>query len=360
MKKLIFLGFFLATIGSGVYLSISEVEKSSSAPRQPSISATPSATAAPAVTTQESTAIFVPYWADMKSLDVAYYDRVIYFGIVPTIQGISKSEAGYKNISQFTKQLPEKKEALLAIRMTDTNAAFAILQNKKSWVPIVKESIEIAKQNDFTGILLDLELSAAPFDSVVADVSSFASILSREIKSEDLSFGITLYGDTFYRKRSYDVAYLSQIVDEVMIMGYDFHKARGETGPNFPLKGKQKYGYDLETLLGDLSGVPARKITYIFGMYGYDWLVDEKKRPIRPAKAISYADIKKSFIDKCAWKNCTVLRDSLSAETEVNYVDDNLGYHILWFEDPVSVEEKKKLLRQKGIGNTAYWVYGYF
>ncbi len=360
MRKWIFLGFFLAVIGSGIYLSILEAKKPQSASPQSSIPFVPAPTASPAANIQESTSIFVPYWADMKSLDVASFDRVAYFGIVPTVQGISTSEAGYKNVASFAKQLPEKKEALLTLRMTDTNAAFSILQNKKSWVAIAKESIEIAKKNNFTGILLDLELSAGPFDTVVADVSSFVSILSQEIKSEDLSFAITLYGDTFYRKRPYDVVYLTQIVDEVMIMGYDLHKARGETGPNFPLRGKQKYGYDLETLLGDLSGVPAGKITYIFGMYGYDWLVDEKKRPVRPAKAISYTDIKKSFIDTCEWKSCTVLRDSLSAETEVNYIDDNLGYHILWFEDPASVEEKKKLLKRKGIGNTAYWVYGYF
>lgn len=123
-------------------------------------------------------------------------------------------------------------------------------------------------------------------------------------KDAGLTFAITIYGDTFYRKWLYDINFLAQVSDEIMVMGYDIHKAAGKPGPNFPFKGKEKYDYDMVSFFQDLASIPRQKVSWIFGMYGYDWVVDEKKRPIRQAKPLSYAEIKKQFIDVCEWKNC--------------------------------------------------------
>jgi spore germination protein YaaH len=146
----------------------------------------------------------------------------------------------------------------------------------------------------------------------------------------------------------------------MMIMAYDLHKARGEPGPNFPLRGRETYGYDLESLVSDMSGVPPEKLTVIYGMYGYDWTVDEKKRPFRQAKSVTLAQVKKNYIDQCAAINCVTTRDKSAAENEIDFVDKQAQYHVIWFEDMESSKQKTVFLNQKGIGSIAFWAYGYF
>lgn len=320
----------------------------------------PSATISPVTVSKKTSSIFVPYWADFKTaLELNDYDRVIYFGISPTLQGYNEDEIGYSRLGDFTIGAGDK-EKFLTIRMIDTDTNLNILQNKKSWAKIINDSLDIAEEYKFNGIVLDLEISSLPFADTMKDINAFVQDFYTQTKARNLYFAITLYGDTFYRKRTYDVKFLSENSDEVMIMAYDLHKARGEPGPNFPLKGKEKYGYDYEALLNDFFIVSPEKISVIFGMYGYDWIVDEKKRPIKPASSLSFLEIKKKFIDNCEWKNCVVLRDRQSAETEVNYIDEQSLYHIVWFEDPKSTADKKNFLEKKGVKGIIYWAYGYF
>lgn len=54
----------------------------------------------------------------------------------------------------------------------------------------------------------------------------------------------------------------------------------------------------------------------------------------------------------------TVLRNDVVTETEVNYIDQNQIYHIVWFEDPES--RKQDFLKERGVSSFTYWAYGYF
>ncbi|QQG44235.1 MAG: hypothetical protein HYW86_05245 [Candidatus Roizmanbacteria bacterium] len=307
-----------------------------------------------------STSIFVPYWADFKtSLSVENYDRVIYFGVAPDLDGYSKEEVGYQKLEEFSLQT-EGVEKLLTVRLLNSDINITLLKKKNYWPKIIDETLKIAKNYKFNGIALDLEINGLPVIDISGEINDFVKSFYTASRANNLNLTVILYGDVFFRKRPYDVSALAATSDEIMIMAYDFHKSRGEPGPNFPLKGKEKYGYDYETLIEDFSVVPQNKLSIIFGMYGYDWVVDEKKRPIKPAKSLTDLEIKKEFLDSCKWKNCVVMTNDLSSEKEVDYVDEDEQYHIVWFEDESSVEKKIEYLKGKGIGSYVYWAYGYF
>lgn len=311
---------------------------------------------------QLSASIFVPYWniaTDSQELD--QYDRIIYFGVTPNFSGINTEDEGYKNMSTFLKNVPKNKERFLGIRMLNNDMNLSILGNENYARDVIQDAITIAQENGFDGIVLDLEVFSLFNPNVPGQINSFVQYFYTQAKQHNISLFMTMYGDVYYRPRPYNVKTLAENVDGILIMAYDFHKKNGEPGPNFPLKGKEKYGYDMETMIGDfLKDAPSEKLHVLFGMYGYDWLVDEQRRPIRSGKALSLNDMKKEFLDHCAWSNCTALRDETSGETEVSYIDSSEGYHKVWFEDEESVNEKKKFLEEQGIGNTGYWVYGYF
>jgi spore germination protein YaaH len=167
---------------------------------------------------------------------------------------------------------------------------------------MITQAIQVAKENGFDGIVLDLEVKAIPTEKVISQITTFVRRFSIAATEKNIEFGMTVYGDTFYRARPFDLKGLEPYVDQFYIMAYDFSKTFGTPGPNFPLSGKETFGYDLTTLTADLSFIEPKKLTLIFGMYGYDWLVDEKKRPIRPAKALPLKAIREQFLKKCEKK----------------------------------------------------------
>lgn len=290
---------------------------------------------------EEKKSIFVPDWnLNEETIIDSSYDRWIYFG-------------GEEKKSQFVEVL-KGKELWFSIKIDNINQ--------------LNQLNRLNQSSDFKGVVLDLEISELPTEQLKLQINDGVYKFYKKAKEKNLKVALALYGDLFYRKRPYDLKVLNDYCDEIMVMAYDFHKSNGEPGPNFPYNGREIYGYDFKMMIDDyLKFIPQEKLTIIFGMYGYDWLVDENKKPIRPAKAVTLNEVNKNFINKCAWNNCVVKRDPASTENEINYIysviEDSVGYmdmHIVWSEDEQSVAAKSNYLKEKGIESVGYWAWGYF
>lgn len=312
--------------------------------------------------------LFVPSW-NLKEADIYNeYDRLFYFGVGVTEKGINKYDEGYENIDGFNRSGTNGIKKYLVLKMIDSNINQEILSDEKIQSTIVNQIMELVKEKGFHGLALDLEISTLFNEVITKEINVFVQKMYTGAKNYYIPFTVILYGDGFYRKRPFDVDTISRNSDEIMVMAYDFHKSVGEPGPNFPLSKGRLYQYDFKAMIQDyLIFVKPEKLTIIYGMYGYEWIVDEKRRPIRPAKALTLKEIKKNFIDKCEWQDCLVIRDPNSFETEVNFIQSAIidtyaamNMHIVWFEDEESVRMKTEFLKEKGISNTAFWVAGYF
>ncbi|MBI2074501.1 MAG: hypothetical protein HYT83_01545 [Candidatus Levybacteria bacterium] len=236
-----------------------------------------------------------------------------------------------------------------------------VLEDKTLQQNIINQSIDVAKKQGFDGLVLDFEIASLSFQSVIDKISSFYSLYYKAAKERNLQFYITIYGDAIYKLRPYDVKILSKNADKVLIMAYDFHKARGNPGPNFPLYGKDQYGYDMTVMMSDfLKVVPKEKLVVVFGLFGYDWKVDSKKQGIDIADSFSVMQMEQKYLNNCPTQECKVVQDKESKETSVQYKDKDNVSHIVWFEDLSSVSEKKKYLQSKGIFSFAFWAYSYF
>lgn len=313
-------------------------------------------------TEQETTvSLFVPYWSLSKGKNIfTSYNKLIYFGISASTSGINKNEPGYLGLTAFNVAAGSK-DKNLAVRMIDSQVNFHILRDIPAQKKIIEESVNIAKQNSFNGIVLDLETASLSFDSVVNRISNFVSLFSKEAHKGNMKFILVVYGDNFYRSRPFDMKLLSSLADEVMIMAYDFHKSRGNPGPNFPLNGKEQYGYDFKEMINDyLKVVPPEKLTVIFGMFGYDWIVDPENRSQKPGVPLSLSDTQKLFLGNCQFKECRARRDLTSAENTVTYTDLEKKNHVVWFEDQTSAHKKTLYLKGKRINSIALWAYSYF
>jgi spore germination protein YaaH len=334
------------------------VVKESIAPITPSNLLTPSL----AINKKTTTSLFVPYWTlPNEIINTANIDQLIYFGIKPDNNGISMTQEEEAQLSQFNNSVPAGTKKLLTLRMINTEQNYDILKNLSLQQKIIGRTIQIALENNMEGIVLDLEISAIPFDSLTQSINKFSNLFYRQTQKNKLTYSLALFGDTFYRTRPYDVKNLAQNSDMIMIMSYDLHKAKSNPGPNFPLGGIEDFGYDLKSMTDDfLQFAPPEKITVIFGLYGYDWLVDEKQTAVGQAKALTYNQIKQKFLDKCEYKNCEISRDQESSETRISYTDSDNKEHLIWFEDVESIKQKQNYLQQKGINSFSLWAYSYF
>jgi len=300
--------------------------------------------------------VFIPYWNIPSGEDVADYDRLIYFGVAPDSEGNIVPDAGRKELPRFTQLQSGSKETLLTVRMLKSETNSSLLEDIEAQRVLVENVINLMLEYGFDGIVLDLEYSALPLGEIQAQITDFVRLFSQEIRSTKTQSGkatlhLAVYGDTFYRKRPYDVQKLGEFVDGIMIMAYDFHKSRGEPGPNFPLNRGKDYGYDFKTMITDFTSiVPAEKITVLFGMYGYDWTLGPQGLPLKSAKAVPLREIDS--------KGAIV--DPESKEKYVSYQDKEGFTHELWYEDFESVDVKKDFMKTQGIGSAGYWVWGYW
>lgn len=312
--------------------------------------------------------LFLPYWnlpkknTPLKTPSIASLNKInsvrpIYFGITANKQGINKHESGYQNLKKIT----TNQDSLLTLRLTNQDLTQEMLEDPKLQTKIINETAIIARDYEFSGLLLDLELSSLPTQQLINQINNFVFKLSNRLTSFNLTLTMTLYGDQFYRPRPYDVRFLNKYVDKFFIMAYNFHKIYGSPGPNFPLAKGQRFNYDLQTAIHDFTSIiPAEKLTFVFGMYGYDWTVDEQQRPIKAASSLTLNQIKKKFLQNCSFNSCVIKRDRLAQETEISYTENPNRFHKIWFEDEISVAKKIEFLKSKNIVSYAFWAYGYY
>lgn len=329
--------------------------------------------------------IFIPYWSLANfhltgGIGTKYekYNRYIYFGITTNEWGIDNLEAGSRKLDKFL-EATEGKTRLLTLRLLNDDFNKHLLKNEDLQKKIIDQTVALVKEKNFSGVVLDLELFSLFNEGISGQINLFVKKLYTTLKSNYKTLALTIYGDSFFRKRPFDIKTLSEFSDEIMVMAYDFHKTKGEPGPNFPFEKEDKYQYDFKMMVNDfLTFVEPQKLTVVFGMYGYDWRVDEKKRPIIQAKSLTLKQIKEKFYSggdgnekmDCQIENCLIKRDEVSKEMEIDYVVSSdvpdeegiyrLDYHIVWFEDEESVKIKTNYLKEKGISSFAYWAYSYF
>lgn len=331
--------------------------------------------------TEVSGSVFVPYWR-VKSLSNASdvdlpktvqhknIDYVIYFGVGANKDGIIKTDPGYSGLQTFVQVLNgSDPKTLLAVRMLDEDANEVVLESQDAQNNIARDAVTLAKEQGFEGIVLDFEHSVLPTKKTTEEITNFFAKMAEASHASGMIFAVTIYGDTFYRARPYDIENIEPNVDLFYVMTYDFHKSYGTPGPNFPLyasdfnndlvgakKGVKQYGYSIEHMIADmtLADVKSDKIVPVFGMYGYDWMVDDENRPLKPAEAVTLNQAESRYSPE------QVITDPVSAENSVTFNDNSGQKHVVWFENERSAQLKIKYVMTEGISKVGYWAWGYY
>ncbi len=301
--------------------------------------------------------LFVPYWT-LNVLDTSF-DKYIYFGIEANREGINRNDQGFKNIALFSEKISNK-EKVLTLRLLNTKDNLEIVKNKELQAHIIDETLNIARENGFSGVLLDLEISALPFNTLINRINNFSQFFYKKAHENNFSYAVAIYGDNYYRVRPFEPRDLAKYADEVYVMSYDLFKAGGDPGPTFPFEGLELFGYDFKTMIDDFSrDVPKEKLNIIYGLFGYDWVVNEKGESMEIGKPRTYLDVKKNFIDKCVFSRCTIEHEKKSHAIKITYFENDQK-HLIWIEDFSFINSKNSYLITKGINKISFWANSYF
>jgi cellulose synthase/poly-beta-1,6-N-acetylglucosamine synthase-like glycosyltransferase/peptidoglycan/xylan/chitin deacetylase (PgdA/CDA1 family)/spore germination protein YaaH len=212
----------------------------------------------------------------------------------------------------------------------------------------------LAANPSYRGISLDLEEipeSAQPgFNALIAAL--YDDFHPRNLR---------LYVNTPVGDDSFDLKFIADHSDGLLLMNYDEHQTESEAGPI------ASQDWFVDNLKAVLKKVPKEKVICSLGSYGYDWTTAlplpgqaKKGKATGPPKVVAAHDLSTQE----AWQ------EAYDSESQIDLDDDSLNVHFayddedahlrheVWFLDAVTVQNQMRAARALGIQTYALWRLG--
>ncbi len=172
---------------------------------------------------------------------------------------------------------------------------------------------------------------------------------------------LRLYVNTPVGDDDFDLKYIADHSDGLLMMNYDEHQTESEPGPI------ASQDWFIDNLTNVLKTVPKEKVICSIGSYGYDWTTSlpapvkkGSRRQAPPVKVLGAQNLSTQE----AWQAAS------DSESQVDLDDDTLNVHFayddedahvrhqVWFLDAVTVLNEMRAARALGIQTYALWRLG--
>ncbi|HEU4635761.1 MAG TPA: glycosyltransferase [Edaphobacter sp.] len=168
-----------------------------------------------------------------------------------------------------------------------------------------------------------------------------------------------LYINVPARDPDFDLKFLADHSDGLLVMNYDEHETGSEPGPI------ASQDWFVENLKNILKVVPKEKVICAIAAYGYDWTTTLPATPRKGHKAVPEKVLSATSIStQQAWQeaydsNSRIDLDDDSLNVHFAYDDDDAHVrHYVWFLDAVTVLNQMRAARELGIQTYALWRLG--
>lgn len=218
-----------------------------------------------------------------------------------------------------------------------------VLGNTASRENLEGQLITEALNHGLDGINIDIEtLPEEASESYV----QFMRELSVKCRNNNLVLSVDVpppYDfNTHYNRKA-----LGEVVDYLMIMGYDEHYVGSEAGSVASLS------YERNGITGTLESVSKDKIISGIPFYTRLWKTNASGEVSSEAIGMDHADeILSQYQVTAAWSEET-------SQDYAEFTDEEGNFCQIWLENEKSIEEKMKLVQQYDLGGVAEWKLGF-
>lgn len=320
---------------------------------------------------------FLPYWTieSRSPVYLEYLDQLLYFGITIGPDGtfITKDESGSEIREWSILKSQELADILTLARMRNTRTSIVVksfqnehidrmISSSASRSRAIQNILSIVRTYGFDGVNIDFEYFTQIDYPTMQYLNTFLQELSNALREENdriiLSFDVN--ATAVYLDSAYDMVKIGQVVDQVIIMGYDYHQT-GSTraGPNAPVMAPQD-GHNLTKTIRSLKGrVLPEKIVLGIPFYGYEWATVSRSfgSPTIPntGSVATYRRVRELIENR---KDLTIAFDELSQTPWISYLQ-NGAIKQIYYEDEISIAAKIDLVHQEELGGVAVWSMGF-
>lgn len=321
---------------------------------------------------------FLPYWLlDKAGSDYSkYITTLTYFGLtldgdgrVVKFNNPGEAEPGWYALTSgkfdnFASRARDNHIKLSLLVFSGNTDTIQTMMNDpiNSANNLLSEVGPLMSQYGFSDLNLDIEDVALASDSARVNFLQFAQTVKKGLGANTLTVEVTS-GDAVNNKLI-DVAQVSQVADQIVIMAYDYHFSGSMvTGPVSPnLLGGDVYEYDVKTALEQtLKKAPASKVILGIPLYGYEWetLSEASSSAVIPGSGqVASSARVQELLKSC--DNCKVATDSAIGETYVVFKNTDTGtFQQIFYPDAAATAAKVDLSIKENLGGIGLWALGY-
>jgi len=353
---------------------------------------------------------FLPYWSvDNYQIDDTV-SHVSYFRLAVDSQGNLVTDGGaniYRSpqMQQILDQINQRQMNLeVTIFTSHSDEIYDLVTCKKCRERLIAQIDELITTDRLDGINLDLEFLGTLTPEERQDMTFFLYNLKNMLieKHPRTKLSIDVYGGAANMTSNlWDFAAINNIVDRVIIMGYDYKTRRADTpGSSSPTLGDNIWNGGIwDDVISMSRYIDAHKIILAIPFYGYAWettscnLADAKTYP-DTGQTLTYrgaqnilnnpnSDAIEYWDEHSLTPYIVFTDDGTRPENEVAAIDQNLTEpnptgspaqvepeieseqtdekhcHIGFFENAKSINYKIDLVENLNLGGIAIWALGY-
>ncbi|KAB1211837.1 Chitotriosidase-1 [Morella rubra] len=196
----------------------------------------------------------------------------------------SSNSAQFSSFTQTVQQKNPSVKTLLSVGGGGSNpSTFASMASQaSSRKSFIDSSIKLARSNNFYGLDLDWEYpsTATEFTNLGTLLNEWRTAVANESKSSGktaLLLSAAFFYSANYYSLNYPIQAISNSLDWVNVMAYDFYSPNSYSTPNLTGPPAALYNPtsqvsgDAGTTAWIQAGVPAKKLVLGFPFYGYAW-----------------------------------------------------------------------------------------
>jgi spore germination protein YaaH len=205
--------------------------------------------------------------------------------------------------------------------------------------------LTVLQRSNYAGVNIDFEGIAGADGPAF---TSFIAMLSQALHAQHYLLTVDTPSETAANTQApwaaaYDYPALAPLVDDLILMAYDYHYPGSSPGPVGPID------WIRQVLAYTTSVVPARKVILGLPAYGYLWGNN--------GKTAAYWEV--GMENQANANHATIFHNDQAQEGTFTYTDSAGVAWVGWFLDPAGLAQRLALAHQDGLGGVIFWRLDY-